>query len=357
MLTQVVVVGLVVALFAWFAINAMDALDRRGISTGFDHLGAEAGFGIGEGMIAFSPADTYGRAFLVGLLNTFKVSIVSIVAATVLGVVLGFMRLSPNLGVAKLAAAYVELFRNTPQLLQIIFWYWLITRLPGPRQALRPFEGLFVSNRGIQLAWPVAHPGWSWGLWALAVGIAVALAWTWWAGRTHRRTGRRPPVILPNTLLVLGLPLAAWGLAGAPMALDHPVQRGFNLVGGIILSPEFTALFLGLSLYIAAFIAEIVRSGLQAVPRGQVDAARSLGLSRSQIYRLVLIPQALRVMVPPLAAQYVSLVKNSSLAVAIGYPDLVNISNTTINQTGHVVGGDRPDVGRLSRHQPDHRRR
>ncbi|MCK6454209.1 MAG: ABC transporter permease subunit [Alphaproteobacteria bacterium] len=334
---QVVAVGAVVALFAYLFGNAADALRRQGIASGFDYLWTEAGFGIGEGLISFSPSDNYLRAFLVGLGNTFKVSVVAVLAATAIGFVVGLMRLSANLGVANLAGAYVELFRNTPQLLQIILWYWLITRLPGPRQALSLAPGLWLSNRGVAFAWPASHPGWTVaGLALLAAVVLSVLAWLW-AGRRQRATGRRPRLGWPVAAMLIGLPVLGWLAGGMPTAIDQPVLRGFNFRGGGSFSPEFTALFLGLSLYIGAFIAEIVRSGLQSVGRGQIDAALSLGLARGQIYRLILLPQAMRVMVPPACAQYVSLVKNSSLAVAIGYPEIVNVSNTTLGQTGHVV--------------------
>ncbi|MDB5375830.1 MAG: transporter permease [Rubritepida sp.] len=328
---QAALLAVLLGAFAWCLGNAADALGRRGIAMGFSYLWEQAGFGIGESAIPFQPSDTYARAFLVGLLNTLKVSAFAIVAATILGVALGLMRLSPNLGARALSGAYVELFRNTPQLLQIIFWYWLITRLPGPRQALRPMEGLLISNRGVMLAWPQPHPAWEMAGWALLAGFVLAIGWAVLARL------RRWPVLWPAIALILVLPLAAWAIGGAPTALEWPAVRGLAIRGGISVSPEFVALFLGLSLYIAAFVAEIVRGGVLSVPKAQVETARALGLKRGQISRLVVMPQALRVMVPPLAAQYVSLVKNSSLAVAIGYPDVVNISNTTLAQTGHVV--------------------
>lgn len=334
---QALVLAVVAGTAAYLVGNAMAALQARGIATGFGYLSQESGFGIGEGLIAFSPSDTYLRAFAVGLLNTIRVSVLAIIAATVIGVVIGVMRLSPNWGVARLASAYVELFRNTPQLLQVVLWYVAMTHLPSPRQALRPVDGVYISNRGLQIPWPVDHPGWNWALAALLAAFAGAWALGRWAARRQAQTGRRAATLWPTILLIFGAPMLAWWLAGAPTVFTWPALRGLNFVGGLTLSPEFTALFLGLSLYIGAFIAEIVRSGIQSVNRGQAEAARALGLSSAQIYRLVLIPQALRVMIPPVAAQYVSLVKNSSLAVAIGYPDLVNVSNTTINQTGHTI--------------------
>lgn len=330
-LFQTALLAALLGAFAWCLGNAADALGRRGIAMGFSYLWEQAGFGIGESAIRFQPSDTYARAFLVGLLNTLKVSAFAIVAATILGVMLGLMRLSPNLGARALSGAYVELFRNTPQLLQIIFWYWLITRLPGPRQALRPMEGMLISNRGVALAWPRADPVWDMVGLALLAGAVLAVGWAVLARR------RGWPVLWPVVALTIPAPVVAWTVMGAPLAMEWPAVRGLAIRGGVSVSPEFVALFLGLSLYIAAFVAEIVRGGVLSVPKAQVETARALGLRPGQISRLVVMPQALRVMVPPLAAQYVSLVKNSSLAVAIGYPDVVNVSNTTLAQTGHVV--------------------
>jgi len=337
-LIQILVLGAIGGLIAYLVGNAAAALNARGIASGFGYLGQEAGFGIGESLfLTYSPSDTYLRAFAVGLINTLRVSILAIIAATVIGVVFGLMRLSSNLGASKLAAGYVELFRNTPQLLQIVFWYAVMTDLPRPRQALSPGGDIYLSNRGLIVPWPIAHEAYLWAFAALVAGVAGAVALNTWARGVQARTGRRPNVTRWRIALIVGLPVLAWAIAGAPTDIERPALRGLNFTGGVTLSPEFVALFLGLALYTGAFIAEIVRSGLQSVGRGQVEAGRSLGLSQNQIYRLVLIPQALRVMIPPTAGQYVSLAKSSSLAVVIGYPDLVNVSNTTLNQTGHVV--------------------
>ncbi|MCL4767872.1 MAG: ABC transporter permease subunit [Hyphomicrobiaceae bacterium] len=335
---QIIVLGAVVALIAYLVGNASTALKARGIASGFGYLSQEAGFGIGESLfLTYSPSDTYLRAFAVGLINTLRVSMLAIIAATLIGLVFGLMRLSSNLGASKLAAGYVELFRNTPQLLQIVFWYAVMTDLPRPRQALSPGGDIYLSNRGLILPWPAPHAAYLWAFAALAAGALGAILLTRWARGVQARTGELPNVTHWRTVLIVGLPMLAWAIAGAPTEFERPALRGFNFTGGVTLSPEFVALFLGLALYTGAFIAEIVRSGVESVGRGQVEAARSLGLSQSQIYRLVLIPQALRVMIPPTAGQYVSLAKSSSLAVVIGYPDLVNVSNTTLNQTGHVV--------------------
>lgn len=335
---QGLALAVVAGAVAFFVSNAAEALRARGIASGFGYLSQEAGFGIGESLfVTFEPSNSYLRAFVVGLVNTLRVSLLAIVAATVLGFVLGIMRLSRNLGAAKLSAAYVELFRNTPQLLQIVFWYAVMTRLPGPRQAIAAGGDVYVSNRGIVFPWPAADAAYAWMGAAFLLGVAAVYFLRRWASARQARSGTAPSIGIASATLLVALPFFVWMLAGAPAALDRPMLRGLNFVGGATLSPEFVALFLGLALYTAAFIAEIVRSGIEAVDRGQVDAARSLGLRQGQVYRLVVIPQALRVMIPPAAGQYVSLVKSSSLAVAIGYPDLVNVSNTTLNQTGHVV--------------------
>ncbi|MGE0719663.1 MAG: amino acid ABC transporter permease [Alphaproteobacteria bacterium] len=328
-------IAAVVALGGWFIGNALSALSARGIATGFGFLDDPAGFGVSESPIPFSPQDSYLRAYWVGVLNTLKVSVVAIVLATLLGTVVGIARLSTNWLVARLARFYVELFRNTPQLLQIVFWYVVVTRLPRPRQAIAPVDGFFLHNRGLNLAVPSAEPVHAWMLAAFLAGCVAA----WLLGRRARSRGRALPMLRIGAALMLGPPLALWAAAGAPLAWDMPRLQGFNFRGGFVVNPEFLALMLGLSLYIAAFIAEIVRSGIQSVGRGQTEAARSLGLRQGQIYRLVVLPQALRVMVPPATSQYVSLTKNSSLGVAIGYPEIVNIGNTTISQSGHTVEG------------------
>lgn len=275
----------IVGLAGWYFIaNAVDNLLARRIASGFGFLRREAGFEIGETtLLSYSAADSYLKALVVGLLNTFRVALLAIAFSTVIGVAIGLARLSPNWLLAKLASAYVELLRNIPLVVQLFFWYAVIAEsLPAPAQALRPLPGVFISNRGLAL-----------------------------------------PVI--STLL--------------PMQIDYPAFTGFNFSGGMALSPEFTALLLGLALYTAAFIGEIVRAGILAVDRGQYEAAMSQGLSQAQLMRLIILPQALRLVVPPVTSQYLNCAKNSSLAVAIGYPDLVSIANTVINQTGQAIEG------------------
>ncbi|AWK87022.1 amino acid ABC transporter permease [Azospirillum thermophilum] len=337
---QIVVVGAVV-LVGWFLIsNTLDNLERRSIATGFGFLEREASFGIGESLIDYSPRDTYGRAFLVGVLNTLKVSVIGIVLATLLGTLIGVARLSSNWLVAKLASAYVEIVRNVPPLLQLFFWYALASDgLPAVRQALNPLPGVYLSQRGLWFPVPSHDPIWQAMGIAFAVAVIAVIFLRRWAAARQARTGQPFPTGRIAFLLLLGLPLATWIAGGAPTALDMPVLAGFNFRGGLVISPEFFAILIGLTVYTAAFIAEVVRSGILAVNWGQTEAARALGLTGGQTLRLVVLPQALRVIVPPLTSQYLNLTKNSSLALAIGYPDVVSILNTTLNQTGQAIEG------------------
>lgn len=336
LLYQVLIVIAVLGIAAWMVTNAQHALANRGVATGFGFLGREAGFAISQSLIPYAPSDSFLRAFAVAVLNTLSVSIASVIGATVLGVLIGMARLSSNLIVARLASIYVELFRNTPQLVQISFWYLLVTRLPLPRQAWS-IDGIgFLSNRGLVLAVPT-DPAWQWVTLAALGGAVAAWLFARYAAVLRRRSGRRLAVLPIALGLLIGCPALVWGVTGAPTAVDRPVLQGFNFHGGVTLAPEFIALFLGLSLYIAAFIAEIVRSGVQSIGRGQIEAARSIGLGPADLHRYVILPQALRVIVPPAASQYVSLFKNSSLGVAIGYPELFNISNTVTTLSGHAI--------------------
>ena len=326
-----------IAAFYYMFSNAQMAMEKRGISTGFDFLSEESGFAIGESVIPSSPEDTYLRAFVVAILNTLKVAGISLVIATVIGILIGLGRLSSNWMINKIASAYVELFRNTPQLVQIIFWYTIVTRLPSPRQAFNPIKGIFLCNRGLIFAWPQSDPVHIWMLGGLVAGGLGAYALGRWSNWQWKKTGQFVSVFWYGLSLMIGIPLAIWFLGGAPLDMDLPSLRGFNYVGGLSLSPEFLGLATGLSLYIASFIAEIVRSGIQSVDRGQIEAARAIGLRPSFIFRIVTLPQALRVMVPPAAAQYVSLCKTSSLGVAIGYPELFNVNNTITTLSGNTM--------------------
>ncbi len=336
---QIVVVGLVAGL-AWYLVsNTIDNLNRQKIASGFDYLGREAGFEIGDSMIAYSPASTYARAIWVGVLNTLRVAILGIIFSTILGTLIGVGRLSPNWLLSKICEWYVEAFRNVPLLLWLFLFYKLISEaFPGPRQAISALWGsLFLSNRGLYFPVPAADPIHKWMGLALLLGIAGAVMVHRWAKKRQEATGQPFPSIMAGIGILIGLPLLVWLAGGAPATMSWPVLKGFNFEGGTVIQPEFTALLLGLTLYTAAFIAEIVRSGILALHKGQSEAAAALGLSRGQAMRLVLLPQALRVIVPPMTSQYLNVTKNSSLAIAIGYPDLVASINVTINQTGQAI--------------------
>lgn len=338
-LYQVLVVG-VVALAVWYLVtNTMTNLETRKIATGFGFLNREAGLPIGESIVPYSPVDTYAKALLVGLLNTLRVAVLGIFLATILGTIIGIARLSKNWLVAQAARIYVEVMRNLPLLLQLLFWWTLFRDIfPGPREALT-FAGLFFSNRGIKvptLVWESEH--WI-VLIAFLIGIAATIILRRWAFRRQMATGQQFPVLRASAGLVIGLPLIVFLVLGAPFTLDRPQLRGFNFTGGATLTPEFAALLIGLVTYTGAFIAEIVRSGILAVSHGQTEAASALGLKRGLVLRLVVLPQALRVIIPPTTSQYLNLTKNSSLAVAIGYPDIVSVANTTLNQTGQAIEG------------------
>jgi len=336
---QVLVVGAVAALIFWLWSNTSYNLAVRRIATGWGFLWREAGLPIGEHLIPYDPSDTYFRALLVGVLNTLKVAIIGIVLSTLLGTLLGIARLSRNWMLAKFAGTYVEVVRDLPLLLQLLFWYSLLQGLPGPRQALHPMDGVFLSNRGLKLPFVEWNVAYGWALLAFALGMIG----TWFyrrAARERQMQDGQPRAVWPTGLaLMVGLPLAVWAAFGAPFTPDVPELRGFNFRGGLDVSPEFFALLLGLTLYTAGFIAEIVRAGILAVSQGQWEAAEALGLSRRRVMSLVVLPQALRVIIPPMTSQFLNITKNSSLAVAIGYQDIVSIANTTLNQTGQAIEG------------------
>lgn len=337
---QVLVIGSVLACAWYFVSNALANLARQSIATGFGFLTRPASFDVAQHLISYSSVSSYFRALQVGLLNTMLVAVVGIVLATILGTAVGILRLSNNWPIARLAAVYVEVARNLPLLLQLFFWYSVVTiSLPGPREALSPVPGVFLSNRGLMLPVPQGGPVWSAMAIALLAGVALSLGARLWARRRQDRTGRPFPIGSATAILILGLPILTWFLGGAPTAMDVPELAGFSFEGGITMSPEFATILLGLVVYTAAFIAEVVRAGILAVNWGQSEAALALGLKRGKILRLVVIPQAFRVIVPQLTSEFLNLTKNSSLAVAVGYPDLVSIANTTINQTGQAIEG------------------
>ena len=333
-----VLLGAGVILLGWYLYHNTNAnLERQGIATGFDFLHEAAGFSIGESLIPFDSSQTYGRALVVGILNTLYVAGFGIVLATILGVSMGIARVSSNWLIAKLASAYVEACRNVPVVLHVIFWASVIRALPPPRQALSPFTGFFITNRGVIYPVPAANSVNSWVIAAFGAGVVLAILLARWASRRREQTGQYIPTFWPGLGIILGLPLVAWVLGGAPLAWSVPALRGFNFQGGASVTPEFVGLLVGITVYTGAFIAEIVRAGIQSVPHGQLEAARAVGLRPSLVMRLVILPQALRVIVPPTTSQYLSLTKNSSLGVLIGYPDLVNVGNTTLNQTGQAL--------------------
>jgi general L-amino acid transport system permease protein len=319
--------------------NTISNMESRGIRTGFGFLNETAGFGIIMSLIDYNETMTYSRTFLVGLTNTLLVSGLGILFATIVGFIVGIARLSTNWLVAKLALAYIEIFRNVPLLLQIFFWYFAVLgTLPGPRQALDVGGVAFLSNRGIIIPRPVFEAGAGWMGAAFVIALLVSVVMIIWARRRQAATGQIFPAFPIATALVLGLPALAYFLAGQPVEWDIPSMGGFNFSGGITAIPELGALLLALTIYTATFIAEIVRSGIVSVQSGQTEAALALGLPPRRVLRLVVIPQALRVIIPPLTSQYLNLTKNSSLAVAIGYPDLVNVfMGTSLNQTGQAV--------------------
>lgn len=317
--------------------NVVDNLRQQNIATGFGFLGQVAQFDIGEKLIDYSARDTYGRALLVGLINTLTVSAAGIVLATILGFAVGISRVSSNWLLVKVATGYVEIVRNIPVILQVIFWAVVLRNLPNARNATDLFGIGYLTNRGLSFAVPAPDPIHAWMAGALLTGIVLAVAAGYWARRHREATGKYIDMLWPDVGLILGLPLLVWLIGGAPVEISFPERKGFNFAGGATITPEFTALLIGIALYASGFIAEIVRAGLQATPKGQVEAARAIGLRPRFVMRYVVLPQALRVIVPPLTSQYVSLIKNSSIAVVIGYPDLVNIGNTVMNQTGQAV--------------------
>jgi general L-amino acid transport system permease protein len=337
----IIQVLLIVALlaFAWWIIaNTAANLQRANIASGYDFLEERAGFEIGQSPVPYTPDRSYGYALYVGFLNTLMVAALGIVAATIVGFLVGIGRLSKNWLIRKLSTIYVETFRNIPPLLVIFFWYFgVIAVLPAPRDAIDTGIGMSLSNRGAYMPRLLLEPGaGSVGI-AFLVALAAAIVFAIWAGRRQMATGQRLPVLWINLALLIGLPLLTFLVLGSPMSLEFPEETRFGLRGGMQVQPEFLALLLALSIYTAAFIAEIVRAGILAVSHGQTEASYSLGLTRGPTLRLVIIPQALRVIIPPLTSQYLNLTKNSSLAVAVGYSDLVAVGGTILNQTGQAV--------------------
>ena len=336
---QALVLAGVFGFGAYLVDNPLTNMEKRGIASGFDFLGRTAGFSIGESLIFYSEEHSYGRAFVVGLLNTLLVAGAGIVFTTILGFIIGVARLSSNWLLSTLAGVYIEVLRNIPVLLQIFFWYFAVLRnVPLPRNSLSLFDSFFLNKRGLYLPAPVLEPGF-WLISTAFVGAIVAVVvLVRWARRRQELTGRQFPVFLSSAGMIIGLPLLAAIVTGFPLGWDYAELKGFNFNGGMVLTPEFIALLFALSMYTASYIAEIVRAGIMAVSHGQTEAASALGLGPGQTLRLIIIPQALRVIIPPLTSQYLNLTKNSSLAAAIAYPDLVLVfAGTTLMQTGQAV--------------------
>ena len=320
--------------------NTATNLQKQNIASGFSFLQKESAFEIGESLIPYSAANSYGRALFVGALNTLKVAFIGIVITIILGTIVGVARLSSNWLVARLAAVYIEVMQDIPILLQLFFWYALFYEtLPSPRQAICPGAGIYLCNRGVAFTIPEAHPAHQYMLLAFVAGCVIVYLLRRWAKKRQALTGKYFPVFRVSLALLIGFPFLVWLAFGTPTALDAPKLVGFNFKGGLTVSPEFIALLLGLVLYTAAFVAEVVRAGIQSVSKGQTEAALSLGLRPIFVLNLVILPQALRVIVPPLTSQMLNLTKNSSLAVAIGFPDFVSVANTTMNQTGQAIEG------------------
>ena len=339
-LFQFMTLGMVGLLAYYLISNTLINLQRQNITSGFGFLHKESSFEIGESLIPYSAASSYGRALLVGALNTIKVAFIGVVITIILGTFIGVARLSTNWLLSKLAAIYIEVMQDIPILLQLFFWYAIFYEtMPSPEQALNPGGGIYLSNRGVAFTIPEAHPAHKYMLLVFVIGCVIVYLMRRWARKRQEKTGQIFPTFRVGLAILLGLPFITWLTFGTPMEMDAPKFVGFNFQGGLMVSPEFIALLMGLVLYTAAFVAEVVRAGIQSVSKGQREAAMSIGLRPTLVLNLVILPQALRVIIPPLTSQMLNLTKNSSLAVAIGYPDFVSVANTTMNQTGQSIEG------------------
>ena len=335
-LMQILVVAGVFALVAYLTTNAIANLEALGKSFGFNFLWTSASYDINQALIPYNSRDTHFRAAVVGLINTGLIAVAGCIFATILGFILGVLRLSSNWLINRIVYCYIEFTRNVPVLVQILLWHGVIvSTLPAPREALSPMEGVYLSNRGFNVPQPIFEDGFSVVVIAFVVAIIGTVLFRRWAKKQQEATGRIYPVFTTAVAAIIGLPVIAFFAAGMPLTLDTPEFGTFNIRGGMVLRPEFTALWFALSVYTAAFIAEIVRAGIQSVSHGQTEAAFALGIKPNWTMRLIIIPQALRVIVPPLTSQYLNLTKNSSLAIAIGYMDIVaTLGGITLNQTG-----------------------
>ena len=336
---QIVTLGIVALGIYYIVTNTARNMLERGLASGFHFLGVESQFDIGMTLIEYSPTSTYFDSFIVGLLNTLLVAGIGILFATIIGFTVGIMRLSSNWLIAKIAEAYVEILRNIPLLLQIFFWYFAVLRaLPKPKQSLELYDSFFLNNRGLFIPDTVFGEGSSIIFYLLWLTIIISIGIFIWAKRRQNRTGERFPAFYVSTALILGTFFISLAATGFPVSFEYPELKGFNFKGGVKLIPELVALTFALAMYTASFIAEVVRGGIMAVSKGQTEAAKSVGLKQNLILRLIIIPQALRVIVPPLTNQYLNLTKNSSLAAAIAYPDLVLVfAGTALMQTGQAI--------------------
>ena len=332
------VIGLVA--FLWYiGINTVHNIEQRGISTGFDFLSSTAGFGIDESPISFSQADTHGRVFFVGLLNTIIIGVVGIFFATILGLLIGVLRLSNNWLIKKMAAAYIDIFRNIPVLLQILFWYNVVVKaLPSPRQSIELFGNMFLNNRGFYIPQAAMNSTTITVLSSIVLSFIFIFFLNKWANKKQEETGQDFPILFIGLSIIIIVPILAFFIGGANFDFNYPALKGFNFRGGKSISPEFLALTFALVIYTATFIAEAIRSGIEAVSKGQKEAAASIGLTRYQSLKLVVLPQAVRIAIPPIINQYLNLIKNSSLATAVGYPEIVTVfSGTSLNQVGQAI--------------------
>jgi general L-amino acid transport system permease protein len=336
---QIVTLGLVALGIYYIVTNTARNMLERGLASGFHFLGVESQFDIGMTLIEYSPTSTYLDSFIVGLLNTLLVAGIGILFATIIGFTIGIMRLSSNWLIAKIAEAYVEILRNIPLLLQIFFWYFAVLRaLPKPKESLELYGSLFLNNRGLFIPDTVFGEGSSIIFYLLWITVIISIGIFVWAKRRQNRTGQRFPAFYVSSALIIGTFFASLAATGFPVSFEYPELKGFNFKGGVKLIPELVALTFALAMYTASFIAEVVRGGIMAVSKGQTEAAKSVGLKQNLILRLIIIPQALRVIVPPLTNQYLNLTKNSSLAAAIAYPDLVLVfAGTALMQTGQAI--------------------
>ena len=335
-----ILAGLAIVWVFWSIFdNTLTNMEKRGITTGFAFLDSTAGYSILMSLVDYDSTHTYGRTFVVGLLNTVLISVLGIFFATLLGFIMGVARLSKNWLVAKIATVYVETLRNIPLLLQILFWYnAVLATLPHPRESMGLSDSFFLNKRGLYVPGPVPEAGFGFVMFAVLVAIVAIVVMVRWARKRQEDTGQQFPTFYASVGLLIGLPGLVFLIMGSPMTLDYPSLQGFNFRGGIVVIPELMALLWALTFYTAAFIAEIVRAGILGVSHGQSEAAHAIGLRNGPTLRLVVIPQAMRIIIPPLTSQYLNLAKNSSLATAIGYPDLVAVfMGTTLNQTGQAV--------------------